>query len=350
MRKTGVMAAVICVACLLIPFRGRRFSLGTAQNSQHLTLQEAIAAAQHNAKTGSSFTVLREIVANTDTRRVGDEAFNEAQTHHIEPFGDGILVDFLKSGGFVLGEAEPSTNDLIALHLVSLGPDGVPKDAQWGSDGVVNLDDAREVVKDTAQFTEELYSTSTSEGMSLERRFYGGSFPECSSDDCGMFGIPRSLLKLGADRDEYRQVVVLSSGLALSAFRYALSIPTFAANPLVAMQSSKWDALEAEFLRKNHMPAKFDFDPEDIRSKEELRERLDVLKRLDRFMEEALGKEANSALVKANLSVATIPLEVGAYTREGVVLYGSGTASLIVIYWQRLPTGGFAVYGISEAG
>jgi hypothetical protein len=356
MRKMGVVVAVMCAVCLVIPFKGGGASFGMAQTTQLLTLQEAISAARRNAKPGSSFTVLREIVANADTRRVGDQALAEAQAQHIKLYKGGILTAFLRSGGFLLAETEPTTSSVIAFHLVSLGSDGIPHDTSSACDGVVKLADAQEVVKDTAAFTEVLYSTRPSEAASLASRFYGGSFPECdpSTEECVFFAVPPSLLKLGGDQVEYREVVALYGGFNLWGFRYALSIPTFAASPLAATQAAlkKWEALKAEFLRNNRMDPHFDFNPENIRSKKQLRNRIDVLRRLDKFLEEALvEKEVNPAVLKANLSVATIPFGVGAYTpmKDGRVLYGSGTASLLVIYWQRLPTGGFAVKSVSEA-
>lgn len=354
MRKMGFIAAAICVVCLIEPFKGREISLGMAQHSQRLTPQGAIDVARRNSKAGSSFTVLREIVANADTRRVGEQALEQARAHQIELYENGILADLLRSGGFLLAETEPRTNNVIALHLLSLGPDAVPSDAFDPCHGALKLADAEELLKDTTEFTEELYSTPPSEASSLESRFYGGSFPECGqSRECALFAVPHSLLKLGAGRNEYREAAALYGGFDLSVIRYAVSMPAFAANPLVATRAAaeKWDALKAEFLRNNHMDPDFHFDLENIRNREQLRERIDVLRRLDKFLEEALRTEADSALVKANISVAVIPLGgVVADTQNGQVIYQSGTASLIGVHWRRLPTGGFAVYRISEAG
>jgi hypothetical protein len=328
-----------------------------------MTAQEAIAVARRNPRTkklGGTFSVLREIVANADTRRVGDQALAQARANHIKLYKNGILADVLRSGGFLLIQIFPPTNKtnnvnplpfVSVLHLVSLGRDGAPKDVFWGPG--INLANTQELVKDTTEFTEELYSTRPSEAMSLESRFYGGRFPEGDLSQDTLFAIPHSLLKLGADPNEVREVAALYGGLQLSGFQYAVSMPAFAANPIVATQAAeeKWEALKGEFLRNNHMDPHFHFDPENIRSKKQLRERVDVLRRLDKFMEEALKNEANSALAEANISVATIPLGVGTYTQEdGRVFYGSSTANLLVIYWQRLPAGGFAVSLIGEAG
>lgn len=354
MRKMGFIAAAFCLVCLIGPLKGKEISPSIAQDGQRLTPQEAIDAARHNSKAGSSFRVLREIVANAVTLRIGDLALEEARTHQTELYENGILADLLRSGGFLIAEYDPRTTDVVALHVTSVGSDGAPKDAFYPCDGVVKLADAEELVRDTTEFTEELYSTPPSDASSLESRFYGGSFPECGqSQECTMFAVPHSLLELGADQNEYREAAALYGGFNLLGFRYAVSMPAFAANPLVATRAAaeKWDELKAEFLRNNHMDPDFDFDLENIRTKEQLRERVDVLRRLDKFLEEALGNQADPALVKANISVALIPLGgIVVNTRNGRVIYQSGTASLIVIYWRRLPTGGFAVHLISLAG
>ena len=352
-RKVGVIAAVVCAVCLVMPFKGEGISFGIAQRSPRLTLVEAITAARRNAKPGSSLTVVREFVANSDTRRIGDQALEEAKARGIKLYKNGVLADVLRLGGFLLAETEPQTNNMIALHLVSQGPGDVLRDALYWSDDAVKLADAQELLRDTTEFAEQLYSTPSSEALSLEGRFYGASFPEYEqSEDYSLFAIPRTLKKVGADQNEYREAAALYGGYLFWSARYALSMPAFAANPAVAENAAehKRDTLKAEFLRNNHMDPNFDFDPKNTRSKEQLRERIDALRKLDKFMEEALRNEANSALVKANLSVAVIPLGVSADKYGHQVLYGSGMGSLFVIYWQRLPRGGFAVNVISAAG
>ncbi len=350
MKKMSLIAAAVCVLCLITPSNERGISADVAPSSQRLTPQEAIAAAHHNAKPGSSFTVLRKIVANADTRRIGDEALEQARAHQIDLYGNRTLPDLLRSGGFLIAEYDPKTTNVVALHPVSLGPGDVPNDAFYPSDGVVKLADAEELVKDTTEFAQQLYSTSPSEASSLESRFYGGSFPECDQpEECGLFVVPRSLLKLGVGQNEYREAAALYGGLCIWQFRYAVSMPAFAASPLVATQATGGPM--AEFLRNNHMDSDFNFDWENIRSKKQLRERIDLLRRLGKFLEEALLRnEGDPVLIKANTSVAVIPLAVDADTQNGQVLYISATASGIVIYWQRLLSGGFAVKLISVAG
>ncbi len=348
-------ARIICAVCLVTLLNGEANSFGVAQHVEHLTSQQAIAAARRNAKPSSSFTVLREILANDDTRRIGDQALKQARAHKVDLYGNGILVEFLRSGGFLLAETEPPTDNVIAMHFVSLGFDGVPTDFPIKCDGVVNLADAQALVKSTKEFVEQLYSTPASEASSLESRFYGGSFPECDPiEECPLFAIPRSFLKLGANQGECQEFAALYGGQVLLMIRYAVSMSTFSADPVAATQAAadKMGSLQAEFLRENHMDPHFDLDPGKIRSLEQLREDIDLLRTLNKFLEEGLKNKAEPALVKANISVAAIPLGVGQrglFNQDDKTQFRSGTASMLVIVWQHLPAGGFAVKFISEA-
>jgi hypothetical protein len=350
-------ARVICVLCLATLLNGEAISFVVAQQGEHLTAQQAIAAAQRNAiKPSSSFSVLREILANDETRRAGEQALENAKAHKVDLYGNGILIEFLLSGGFLVAETEPLTNNLIALHLVSLGFDGAPKDFPAECHhGVVKLADAQAVLKDTAELVEQLYSTPASEASSLESKFYGGTFPECDPiEECTLFAIPRSFLKLGADLSECKEITALYGGYELLPIRYEVSMSNFSADPVAAIQATeeKMDALQKEFLQANHMDPHLDLDPAKIQNKEQLQERIDLLRRLNRFMEEGLKSDADPALVKANISVATIPLGVGQeslFGEDDKTQVVSVTASLLMIYWQRLPAGGIALKYISES-
>ena len=125
MKRMDFIVAIICLACLITPFMHGGSLLAMAEDGRRLTPERATAAARRNAKPGSSFTVLREIVANADTRRIGDQALERAQAHKIELYENGLLINILRSGGFLLAETNPQTNYVISLHIVLLEPGGV---------------------------------------------------------------------------------------------------------------------------------------------------------------------------------------------------------------------------------
>jgi hypothetical protein len=336
---------------------GEGISFVAAQQGQQLTAHQAIGEAQRNAiKPGSSFSVLREIHANDDTRRVGEQALKNAKAHNVNLYGNGILIEFLLSGGYMLAETDSLTGNLIAMHLVSLGFDGAPKDFPEECHGDVKLADAQAVLKDTEELVGQFYSVSASEDSSLVSKYFGGTFPECDPiEQCTLFAIPRSFLKFGADLSECKEITALYGSYALLPIRYAVSTPSFSADPVAATQAAadKLEVLERKFLRANHIDPDFNLDDlEKIGSKEQLRERIDLLRRLIKYMEAGLKIEADPTLVKANISVAAIPLGVdqeSLFAEEDKTQLVSSTASLLMIYWQRLPAGGIALKYISEA-
>ena len=139
MRKVNVVAAIMCLAWLITPFMRGEGSQAMAEEGPRLTAEQAIAAARSNAKPGSSFTVLWEVVANADTRRIGGQALEQAQAHKVDLYENGIHVNILRSGGYLLAETDPRTNNMVATHLVLLESGGAVKDTRTECHGVVKL-------------------------------------------------------------------------------------------------------------------------------------------------------------------------------------------------------------------
>jgi hypothetical protein len=324
-------------------------SLAMAEEGTRLTAEQAIAAARRNAKPGSSFTVLREIGANANTRRIGDQALEQARAHKIGLYENGLLTNILRSGGYLLAETNPRTNNMVAMHLVLMEAGGAVKDVRPESHGAVKLADAGELVKDTAELVKQLYSTPSTEESSLASRFYGGNFPEADQLPDSLFAIPISLRKPGANPNEVREAAALFWGYVFWAPRYAVSMPAFAASPAAAENAAEKarDTLKAEFLQSNNMDPNINLvDLDNIQNERQLQERIELLTRLDRFLEDSLRKEADPAVVRPNLSILTMPLRVDVdLNQEGQYVSTSPPKSLFL--WHRLATGGFAVKEIT---
>ena len=320
-------------------------------DGQRLTPQQAIVAARSKGKHGSSFQIVRELTADAGTRRIAEQSLQDAQTRHVRLYGDGILVDVLANGGFLVAEIDPGTDNLVALHLVSTGRLGRPARFAYPSESGVKFEEAAKIIHDTADFTETLLSTPPSEAASLESRFSGGAFPEYDETwDSSYFAIPHSVLRIKAEPSEYRELAALYGSCVFWPYRYALSLPAYAANPLTARQAAaeKQDALQAQFLRIDNKRPGFLYAPEYLRTEEDLAERIDWLRRLNRFCEETLKRDAAAPDVLESIkAVASIPIQVEAVTRGGDTFFAT-TASGVAIYWQRLATGAFAVKKVSE--
>ncbi len=349
MKKLNASIAIICLACLIMLFISGGSSLAMAEEAPHLTAEQAITAARRNAKPGSSFMILREITASADARRVGDQALAQARADKIDLYENGILINILRSGGYLLAETNPQTNNIVAMHLVLMEAGGAVKDVQTECHGVVKLADAGELVKDTAELVKQMYSTPSTEESSLASRFYGGNFPESDQHPDCVLAIPNILRRPGANPNEVREASALFWGYALWEVRYALSMPAFAASPAAAGDAAekKRDTLKAEFLKSNNMDPNFNpVDVDNIQNEKQFREWIELLTRLDRFLEDSLRKEADPAVVRSNLSILTMPLSVDVdLSQEGQ--YVSTSPPKLLFLWHRQATGGFAVKEIT---
>jgi len=348
-KRVDASVAIICFSCLIVLFMSGGSSLAMAQEFPHLTAEQALAAARRNAKPGSSLNILREIVANADTRRIGDQALEQAQAHKIEVLENGRLVNILRSGGYLLAEVNPRTNNIVAMHLILMEAGGAVKDVESTCHGVVTLADAEELVKGTVELVKQLYSTPSTDESSLASKFYGGNFPDADRFPDSLFISPDSLRKLGAKPNEVREAAALFWGYALWATRYALSMPAFSASTAATEDAAEKerDTLKAEFLQSNNVdPNIIPIDFDNIQSEKQLQERIELLTRLNRFLEDSLRKKADPAVVGANLAVLTMPLSVDVNLNQaGQYVSSSPPKSLFL--WHRVATGGFAVKEIT---
>ena len=87
-------------------------------------------------------------------------------------------------------------------------------------------------------------------------------------------------------------------------------------------------------------------DVDNIQNEKQFQEWIELLTRLDRFLEDSLRREADPAVVRSNLSILTMPLRVDVdLNQEGQYVSTSPPKSLFL--WHRLATGGFAVKEIT---
>ncbi len=349
MRKLDASASIVTFACLIMLFMSGGNSLATAEEFPHLTAEQALAAARRNAQPGSSFTILLKIIANADTRRIGAQALEQAQAHRIERYENGRLVDILRSGGYLLAEVDPRTNNIVAMHLVSVEAGGSVKDVESKCHGIVKRADAEVLLRNTVELVKQLYSTPSTNELSLASKFYGGNFLDADTLPDSLFTIPAFLRNRGAKANEVQEAAALFWGYLFWPSRSALSMPAFSANPAAAVDAAEKEreTLKAEFLQSNNMDPNInpvDFD--NIQSEKQLQERIELLTRLDRFLEDCLRKKADLTVVGANLSVLTVPLSVDVdLNQAGQYVSSSPPKSLFL--WHRVATGGFAVKEIT---
>ena len=128
MKRVIVVLVFICSACLILSFMPGGNLLAMVDETPTLTAEQAIAAARRNAKPGSSFTVLRGIIANAATRRIGDQAFGQAQARKFDLYQNGILIEhsfdfYLKPLDFERSTQAEQGKHQIAYAPISLDTD-----------------------------------------------------------------------------------------------------------------------------------------------------------------------------------------------------------------------------------
>ena len=349
MRRLDASVSMIAFACVILLFVRGGHSLAIAESYSHLTAEQATAAARRYANPESSLTILWTIIANADTRRTADQAVEQVKAHKLEAYENGRLVNMLWSGGYLLAETDPRTNNVVAMHLVSMESEGNVKDVASKCHGVLKIAEARELVKDTAELVKQMYSTPSTEASSLASRFYDGKFPNAHRYPDSLFTIPDSLRKPDAKSNEVQEASALFWGYLFWPSRSALSIPAFSANPAAAITSAEKerDMLKAEFLQSNKLDP--NLDPTDfnkVQSGKQLLERIDLLRRLNRFLEDSLSRKADPAAVGANLLVLTMPLSVDVdLNQAGQYVSSSPPKSLFL--WHRVASDGFAIEEIT---
>lgn len=336
-------------------------SPGSAQNGfvlpkSKLTPDEALAAARSKEPNpdGASFQVIRELESSAEMQEVAQRSVYGATSQH-GLYGDGIFLDLLKTGGFLILEVDDSTGNAISLHLVSSGNNGRAVIRSRPIEGKVNAVLAQELIKETADFVDSLFASPLNVST-IESKFYGGRFPESDEpEEENFFAIPASIRKIKADPSEIRELSALYGVFHLWLVRYAISMPIFPANPTSALNLAwkKQEALTKEFMQRNNKNSDLVNDLqgfESVRTSEQIRDRVDVFRRLDNFLEQKLQAQDIAPTLAVNKSIFTIALELGSTEPSEETSYAVMTASGLIVVWKPLKTGGLAITRVSLAG
>jgi hypothetical protein len=178
MKYRVLSTILVCSAMPMVFLAKEHFSIMSPQH-QNLTPDQAISAVRSKApKSGTSFQIIREIQSSAKTQEVAQRSLQEAASRHVSLYGDGIFLNILKGGGFLILETDATTGNALSLHLISSATDGRPIIESHEVEGNVSSAQATELVGKTADFVDASLSTPPSAAGVLETRFYGGRFPE----------------------------------------------------------------------------------------------------------------------------------------------------------------------------
>lgn len=330
---------------------------GVVLSRSKLTSDEAVAAVRSKeTNPGSSlFQVIREPDSNVAMREAAQRSLREAFSHHVSLYSNGIFLDLLTTGGFLILEVDATTGNATSLHMVSSGTDGRAVIESHAISGNVSADLAQQLIKETDGFVDVLFATPLNVRM-LESRFYGGRFPDSDkSEEESFFAIPPGIRKIKADPSEIRELAALFGAVHFWPIRYAISMPIYPANPTGALDLAwkEQEALLKEFMHRKDGNSDLIHDLqelESVRTSEQLRDRVATFTRLKDFLEQKLQAQEDSPTFAANRSISTIALVLGSLEPPEEISYPVMTASGIIIDWKLLNTGDLVVAQVSLAG
>lgn len=356
MFKMFIRFMPFCCMCLLLPASTQ---LPSGPAAQELTEEQAESALR--GKVGASHTVefvtLRKVEATSNTRSVAHECLHEAQLKHIEMYGEGVLLNFLRTGGFVVLEFDAKTR--LATHVQLVTRDETGKAAIHSEivEGQLTKNEAVALTQRNESFSGAVLPPLNPRLAEVWRAFGGANPPtyDGHNDQDGYFAIPARLTLFTTRPDELMELSALQAELGLWTIRYAPSLPIFAASPYEALKIAHDELLrlETEFrLRKKEKP---DFiyhlyDLDSITTRDTLHDRIQSLRELIEYLNQHNSSPASAKFREANISVATIPLFLGVMQHKSDRVLGAMSASGMISEWTVNKAGELVLVDVSEGG
>lgn len=316
----------------------------------------AVRAYRENAP-NAGFVVALEVQPTPETQRVAQESLAEARSKQLTLYENGLFVNLLRAGGYLVLEFDKKTGAANKLYLATLNSTGEYVVHSLGIHGDLTKDEAQTIIGRSANFSNAFFESSVSPMKELLVTFGG---PEAAavgiSDGQGYLAVPENVKNLSAGPGELLELTSLANGIALWTIRHALEMPIYAANPIAAVQqankklSDLSQELRGDTGKKNgelhSVDRLLDFDS--IRNHEELEARLKSLRELSSFLDERSPLQVNSAAYKANTSISTVPLDL-LVERDAAQFYGATTAPGLMSVWIYGKNGGLVLRGLSVA-
>ena len=298
------------------------------------------------------FVVVRELEPSEGTRHAAQASLDEARLKHLAVYGEGVLLDLMRTGGVTVLEFDEKSDIATRFHLVTLDEAGKAVVQSHDVHGKLTRSEVLMLLGRNAKFSDAFLVLPDSEMKQIARDFGGTETALGAPDGQGYFGVPEAVRKLTTRPEEVSDLADLSSALQLWPARHSLATTIYAASPVDAIRSARDKQLR---LVKESLSAKgkdVDFfydllDLNSIRTRGELLDRLQWLREITSFLDSRNPLDLASPTYKANVLISGVPLEIGVQ-QDAERFYAIMTAPGIINIWTRAGTGDFVLKGISE--
>ena len=309
--------------------------------------------------TKPELTLIRRVEAAPGGPQVAQQALQEAQSRHFAAFDDGILVDFLRSGGFIVLESDSKTGSALQLHLVSQDASGASAMQSFNLQASMTKAEALQLLERAGALSDSFFGPpGTMENfVRITSRFGDGRTPSFGGLDGPMCEAPsKSLLELATQPGELSELTSLACAVYLWPLRHSLALPFYAASPAEAVYAA---GAELNKLVEGYPPARGNeanyvnglLDMHSMKTREELAARIQSLRSLAAFLDQHSPLDFDSPTWKANALITQIPLASGSgQDEEGVPgrAFSVLTAPGLLTIWSEPRAGLFVLRVIGE--
>ena len=322
---------------------------------QPLTEQQALAAlrAKSNHTPEDGFEVVSRIRPTQDSRRTAEAAIDVAKSRKLTPYGNGIFLKWMRSGGFVVLECNQKTGMATAVHLVTQDEKGQPVIESEEVEGDVSKSDALMIMRKSEEFMADLLRSSGPGVEELLRRsapsILKGPF---GANEDNLLAVPDAVRRVSTQQEELLDLVSVEAAVSLKLFRYALAMPVYAADPRsalglaeeqLALRSKRF--LSAMPTTPSHLEDLMDLKL--IHAHAELIERLHWLRGLNSYLDKNYPLSLDSETHVVNSSISMTPLFLSVEKQGEDRLYGSMGLTDLICIWSRTDQGDFVLRGLS---
>jgi hypothetical protein len=358
MKRDPIMLQRLLCFALLIALALCAAGAQSRDQIRAFTDDQALSAvrASYNNVPDAALVVAFKVKTDPTAAAVAAKSLAEAQSNHVELYDDGLRLNLMRSGGYLVLEFNKKSNVANKLYVVTSDTTGATVVEPRDIDGGILKDDALAVINKAAKFSKAFFDSSESQMDELLVRFGPSDattlgFP----GGVGYLAIPEDLRSLTKQPKDLFHMISLCNGLALWTIRHALADPMYAANPIAAVQRADDELAKLEGQFQGRQGNKGDLslvddmiDLNSIHTREDLKARLQYLARLSAFLDEHSPLPVRSPIYKANVSISTVPLELA---KEQVAdsHYGAVTGPGLISGWRYTASGELVLIGLSVA-